>query len=97
MTTERDPTQMVRNDDAERYELWVGGELASLADYRRRGDVLEMHHTETRDAFRGQGLAAQLVRGALDDVRERGLKIVPSCWFVADFIDANGGYADLVA
>jgi uncharacterized protein len=97
MTTETDPAQVVHNDEASRYELYVGGELASLADYRQRDGTLVMHHTETRDAYRGRGLAAVLVRGALEDIRERDLKVVPSCWFVADFIEANPEYRDLVA
>lgn len=98
MTIKHDsgPT-FVRNDEANRYELYVSGELASLADYRRTGRTLEMHHTETRDMFRGRGLAAELVRQALDDVREQKLRVVPSCWFVADFIEANPEYRDLVA
>jgi uncharacterized protein len=97
MTTTDGQVRVVRNDEAHRYELYVDAELASIADYRRTGDALDMHHTETRDGFRGRGLAAELVRGALDDVRERKLTVVPSCWFVADFIEANPEYADLVA
>ena len=96
MKPDSGPT-FVRNDDASRYELYVSGELASLADYRRSGDTLVMHHTETRDMFRGRGLAAELVRKALDDVRDQKLHVVPSCWFVADFIEANPEYGDLVA
>ena len=96
MTTEGG-IDVVHNDDANRYELYVDGELASIADYRQQTGALVMHHTETRDTFRGRGLAAKLVRGALEDVRERNLKVVPSCWFVADFIEANPEYRDLVA
>jgi predicted GNAT family acetyltransferase len=89
--------RVVRNDDANRYELYVNAELASIADYRRTGGTLDIHHTETRDGFRGRGLAALLIRNVLDDVRERRLTVVPSCWFVADLIEANPEYADLVA
>jgi predicted GNAT family acetyltransferase len=97
MTAIDGDSRVVHNDDASRYELYVEGELASIADYRRQDGALVMHHTETRGAFRGRGLAATLVRGALDDVRERKLRVVPSCWFVADFIEAHPEYADLVA
>jgi uncharacterized protein len=96
MTTDG-KVRVARNDEANRYELYVDGELASFADYRRTGSTLDVHHTETRDGYRGRGLAAELVRGALDDVRDRKLTVVPSCWFVADFIEANPEYADLVA
>jgi uncharacterized protein len=97
MTTTEGNVRVVRNDQAHRYELYVDAELASIADYRRTDGTVDMHHTETRDTFRGRGLAAVLVRGALDDVREQKLTVVPSCWFVADFIEANPEYADLVA
>ena len=91
MTTDTD-LRFVHNHQATRYELYVGNDLASYADYVRTGDTLDMHHTETLDAFRRRGLAAKLVRRALDDVRERKLRVVPSCWFVRDFITANPEY-----
>jgi hypothetical protein len=97
MTTENDSISVVHNDEADRYELYVAGEMAAIADYRRQDGTLVMHHTETRPQYRGRGLAARLVREALDDVRQRKLHVVPSCWFVGDFIEANPDYRDLVA
>jgi predicted GNAT family acetyltransferase len=38
-----------------------------------------------------------LAETALDDARERGLKVAPRCWFVAAYIEKNPEYADLVA
>ncbi|MBV8983070.1 MAG: N-acetyltransferase, partial [Acidimicrobiia bacterium] len=46
---------------------------------------------------RGQGLGAEMVRGALDDTRSTGHQVVPACWYVAEFIDANPEYRDLLA
>jgi predicted GNAT family acetyltransferase len=37
-------------------------------------------------ADQGKGVGSWLVRAALDDVRRRGLKIVPACSFVVDFV-----------
>jgi uncharacterized protein len=36
------------------------------------------------------------VRGALDDMRARGLKVAPVCPFVAAYIRRHPEYADLV-
>jgi hypothetical protein len=47
--------------------------------------------------MRNRGLGAELVRGALDDVRRNGRTVVPQCWFVAQFIDEHPEYADLLA
>lgn len=90
-------TRIAHNEDSKRYELFVGDTLASLADYRVEGDRVVIFHTETRDEFRGKGLAAKLVQWALDDIRARGQTVEPACWFVADFIEDHPEYRDLVA
>ena len=54
-------------------------------------------HTEISPSMRGQGLATRLVRAALDDVRQEIKPSVPSCWFVAQFIDDHPKYRDLLA
>ncbi len=90
-------TTIGHNAAQNRYELFAGDRLASLADYRVEDDRVVLFHTETHDEFRGRGLAAQLVRWALDDIRAQGRTVVPTCWFVADFIDDNPEYRDLVA
>jgi uncharacterized protein len=88
---------VTKNESAGRYELHVDGDLAGVADYSERGEVLVMPHTEIEPSLRGNGLGAVLVQGALDDIRPSGKKVVPSCWYVAQFIDENPSYRDLVA
>ena len=46
--------------------------------------------------FEGQGLGARLARFALDDARERGLRVVPLCPFIAAFVKRHPEYQDLV-
>ena len=71
--------------------------LIGVADYRPgEAGVLVFPHTEIATHRRGRGLGEVLVRGALDDVREKGFRIVPACWFVDDFVRANPAYAELV-
>ena len=84
--------------DAGRYELWEDDTLLGIADYRPGPDgSLVFPHTEIRSDRRGEGLGEVLVRGALDDVRDRGETIVPACWFVAEFVQTNEDYQDLIA
>ena len=47
--------------------------------------------------FRGRGIATDLIADALDDLRERGLRITVRCPVVAAFIAENPQYADLLA
>ena len=85
------------NPEASRYELLVDGEIAGFADYRINGDIVIFPHTVIEQERRGRGLGAILVEGALEDVRASGRRVVASCWFVAEFIDARSQYHDLLA
>ena len=79
-----------------RYEITLDGRLAGFADYRADADTIVFPHTEIEPSLRNQGLGAELVRGALDDVRARGGRVVAQCWYVAEFIDQHPEYADLL-
>ena len=88
---------MRKDDQRSRYELVEDGAVIGIADYRDHGDAVELPHTVIDPKRRGEGLGAVLVRGALDDLRPSGRRVIPTCWFVAQFIDAHPEYADLVA
>lgn len=89
---------IVRNrPERSRYEIEVDGTLVGFADYRNDGGRVVFPHTVVDGRRRGQGLGEQLVAAALDDVRARGRTVVPRCWFVREFIEANPEYADLIA
>ena len=83
--------------EASRYEWVVDGQVIGIIDYRQDRDQVDMHHTHTAPAHRGQGIAGMLVGSALDDLRARGLQVVPSCWYVAEYIDAHPEQRDLLA
>ena len=92
------PAGDVRHDpDRCRYELLVDGKVVGVADYHLAGDRIVFPHTEIDPALRGRGYGAELVKGALDDVRGTGRSVVARCWYVAQFIDEHPEYEDLLA
>ncbi|WP_430780134.1 GNAT family N-acetyltransferase [Actinoplanes sp. G11-F43] len=87
----------VRDNSAEhRFELVVDGDVGALATYRVRDGVVTILHTETHPSMRGRGLAGELARQTLDQIRARGERVVPACPFFREFIGEHPEYQDLV-
>jgi predicted GNAT family acetyltransferase len=89
--------RVTNNPQASRYELWLGTTRAGFIQYRAEPGTVLLVHTEVDPAVEGQGLGERLVAGALDDLRARGLKLVPLCPFVRAYLRRHLDQADLVA
>jgi predicted GNAT family acetyltransferase len=89
-------TEVVNNSAHHRYELTVDGHLAATY-YTMAGNVITFIHTEVPPELGGKGIGSKLIKGALDQVRADGLKVIPECPFVKAFIGKNPDYADLLA
>ncbi len=84
-------TEFAHEQDASRYTMTVDGELACVLDYRANDSAISMTRTFTVPTFRGQGLAGQLVEFAVNDIEANdSRRIVPMCWYVADWFQAHG-------
>jgi len=84
------------NPGESRYELLLDEQVVGEILYRSAPDHVVLLHTEVLPSFEGKGLGARLVAGALDDIRARGLRVVPFCPFVRAYIRRHPEYADLV-
>jgi uncharacterized protein len=78
-----------------RFELDVDGHIAT-ANYRLTPGVVTFTHTEVPRELSGRGVGSALARGALELVRQRGLKVVALCPFVRDFIVKHPEFNDLL-
>lgn len=85
------------NPQAERYELTAEDERIGFVTYRLQPGMIALLHAEVNPAHEHQGWGSRLVAGALDDARERGLKVRPVCPFVAAYIERHPDYRDLLA
>ncbi len=85
------------NREAHRFYIEVPGGTAELA-YQEMGEgILDLVSTYVPPAARGQGLAGRLVEAAMAHARAEGLRIIPSCWYVADWLRSHPEAADLLA
>ncbi|MEU5217370.1 GNAT family N-acetyltransferase [Streptomyces sp. NPDC020807] len=73
-----------------------GAETAGFAEYHLSEGEIAFIHTEIDPRFGGRGLGGLLARGALDDARSRGLRVLPYCPFIRGWIVRHPEYADLV-
>ncbi|MDP5137064.1 GNAT family N-acetyltransferase [Rheinheimera baltica] len=58
----------------------------ALLDYTLHGNNIDFHHTFVPPAFRGKGLAEQLVRHGLNWAKTQQYQIHASCWYVQKFL-----------
>lgn len=84
------------NAPESQYEIYVDGQLAGFMTYKLTAETFTAIHTEVDDDYEGQGLASQLVKQVLQDVRDAGLSLKPSCPFVREYVERHPEYADLV-
>ena len=87
----------IRHDAARRrFETTVDGHVGYV-EYERDGDALVVTHTIVPSEIGGRGIAAALVRTALDHARAEGLKVVPACSYADVWMRRHPDYDDLRA
>jgi len=89
-------TEVIHEKENERFIIYLD-ENEVYVEYKMEGDIINLYHTFTDPALRGKGLAAQVVRAALEYAKENNRKVIPTCSYVQSFISKNDGYKELVA
>lgn len=82
--------------EGRRFFCVIEGHEAELT-YRVQGERMVIDHTGVPQAIGGRGIAAQLVKAALDYARGRQWRVVPACSYAATYIQRHSEYADLLA
>ena len=91
------PNVTVSDDrDKHRYVASIDGEDVGYAVYYIAQGRHLFVHTEVDDQFEGKGVASELVRGALDDVRDKDGSIIPLCPYIQRWIGKHEGYDSLI-
>jgi predicted GNAT family acetyltransferase len=88
-------SEILNNKVQQRYELAVEGHIAATY-YSVADGVITFIHTEVPPELGGKGIGSKLIKGALDQVRADGLKVIAQCPFVKAFIEKHPDYQDLL-
>lgn len=86
---------VVRNEEAQRFEARLGAETA-FAEYRLVDGAVILPHTVVPDAFEGRGVGGALAQAALAWARAQELKVIPLCPFIAAYMQKHPEFHDLV-
>lgn len=86
---------VVQNERASRFEADVDGALCVL-DYRVADGVVAIEHVGVPDAVAGRGIAAALMRRALDTARAEGWRVVSHCSYAAAYFAKHPAERDLL-
>jgi uncharacterized protein len=85
----------IKNNPAEnRFETWIDGELSKL-DYIEDGDTIVMTHIGVHPQHRGGGVAGRITQSALEYAKEKSLRVIPMCSYIAAYIRRNPQYVEL--
>ena len=81
---------------ARRFNTVVDG-VTGYVEYELAGDVMTITHTIVPPAIGGRGIAAALMKAALEHARNQGFKVDPECSYADAWIRRHPEYEDLRA
>jgi uncharacterized protein len=90
------PLDIDHEPGAHRFVARTGGVEAVLDYDTVDAKTLDYHHTFVPPALRGGGIASQLTEYALSYARDKGLKVRPTCPFVARYVKRHPEFQPLV-
>jgi predicted GNAT family acetyltransferase len=84
--------------DKNRYVLLEDEKFLGEVEYDQQGSTLLLVRAEVPLELRGQGLAAELVKGTLEAIDAKGdLKVTPVCPYIAKYMMKNTEFSHLRA
>lgn len=86
--------EVIHDKNNSRFVVSIDGEH-SFVEYSLYDKVMDLYHTYTPPQLRGKGLAEKVVRTALEYAKQNNLKVVPSCSYVAVFLQRHPEYSEL--
>ena len=85
-----------RNEAAHRFEAAFGKKIAKI-DYAQSNGRLNLLHTEVPKEYQGQGIGSDLAKAVLEYARGENLEVIPTCPFIATYIQRHPEYLEIVA
>jgi predicted GNAT family acetyltransferase len=83
------------NNKTQRFEVHLEGHVGYMS-YQLKEGVIEYDHTIVPRELGGRGIGTELVKYGLAYARVHHLQVIPTCSFVASYINKHEVYQDLL-
>ena len=80
-----------------RYLVTIDGHTAEMTYSKAGATRIIIDHTGVPDALRGKGAGQAMVKQAVEDAREAGIRIIPLCPFAKAQIEKHPEWQDVLA
>lgn len=90
-----DNLSIEKNTNSHRFELIVEGYTAFI-DYKERGNIITLIHTESPEELKGRGVATALIEKTLHYLKDNSYALVPLCPLVFAYIKRHPDWIDIV-
>lgn len=87
--------EIINDKQGSRFVITVDG-LEVYELYAEDKGTIDLYSTYTPPKLRGRGLAAEVVKAALEYAKEKKLKVIPTCWYVRKYVDEHPEYKKLI-
>ncbi|WP_347372989.1 GNAT family N-acetyltransferase [Aequorivita sp. Q41] len=87
--------QIIDDKEKNRFVVIIDAHQAYI-EYSLKSDYYSLNHTIVDKELSGKGVASELTEKVLMEIKQRGLKIVPSCPFIKKFIAKHPEWEPLV-
>jgi hypothetical protein len=87
--------KVMHEPDNKRFVIY-SEDKETFVEYKMTNDKIDLYHTYSDPSLRGKGLAAHVVRAAMEFAKENNLKVIPTCSYVQSFVRRYDEYKDLV-
>jgi predicted GNAT family acetyltransferase len=84
------------DEDQRQFVAEVEGHQATVSYQPVNETTLDFVSTYVPHNLRGRNVGTQVVRYALDYARDKGLQVIPSCWFVGSVVERHPEYREIL-
>ena len=88
--------KLIVNEAESQFEFQIGNQTA-LIEFAIDSNKIYLTHTEVPKSLQGSGIGSELVKQALQYIKNQNLTVMPLCTFVAHYIDNHPEWHPLLS